>query len=99
VTVAMSRGPGRPPGGHRPSAAELAAVETRLTAYVARMPSEGAVRRLVALWGEGRSTRQIAAQLAAEGFSAPWGGGWSHSTVARVLRRLGAREREDVVGG
>jgi len=52
------------------------------------VPSEqAALERMKALAAQGKSTRQIAATLTAEGHKAKRGGPWSHGAVARILAR------------
>ena len=50
---------------------------------------QAAAARILELRGEGLSLREIIARLDAEGIRAKRGGGWSPSTVSRVLARAG----------
>lgn len=52
---------------------------------------QAAAARITALRDEGKSLREIIAVLDAEGIRAKRGGGWSPSTVSRVLTRAGRR--------
>lgn len=56
---------------------------------VADEAEQAAVARILELRGEGLSLREIIARLDAEGIRAKRGGGWSPSTVSRVLARAG----------
>ena len=57
---------------------------SRLSCYLGQ-----AVARIVELWAEGASLRQIAATLTAEGLAPVRGGAWHPQQVARVLDRAG----------
>lgn len=52
---------------------------------------QAAAARILELRGEGLSLREIIARLDAEGIRAKRGGGWSPSTVSRVLARADKR--------
>jgi len=56
---------------------------------VADEAEQAAVTRILELRDEGLSLREIIARLDAEGIPAKRGGGWSPSTVSRVLARAG----------
>jgi hypothetical protein len=61
---------------------------------------QAALERMKELAEQGKSTRQIATTLTAEGHKAKRGGAWSHGAVARILARgTSLASSQDAAGG